>query len=110
MNPYAWIIPGTSRLLFDEQDANEEAIHCGGKEKPMAIYDQQEVDRVCAVFDGIIQRQDDTINELRWKINRQRDMLRKFNKMVCHFNAGFSYGGLIAHKNQQWAKDQKGKT
>ncbi len=109
MKPYAWIVSGGSYLWFDEDDAQREAKHCGGTAKAVALYDQQEVDRVCSLDEEIIQRQADTINELRWKINRQRDALRKFNKMVCHFNAGFSYGGLIAHKNQQWAKDQKGK-
>jgi hypothetical protein len=76
----------------------------------MALYDQTEVDRVCAFDDEIIQRQADTINELRWKLSRQREALRKFNKMVCHFNAGFSYGGLMTRKNEEWAKKQKGET
>jgi hypothetical protein len=110
MKPYAWIVYGTSRLFFEELEAMDEARHCGGTAKAMPIYDQTEVNRVYAFDEEIIQRQADTINSLRKKLSRQREALRKFNKMVQCFNAGFSYGGLIAHKNQQWAKDQKGKT
>ena len=110
MKPHAWIVSGAPRLFFDEQEATDRARHCGGTAKAMAIYDQQEVDRVCAFDEEIIQRQADTINELRWKLSRQREALRKFNKMVQCFNAGFSYGGLIARKNEEWAKKQKGET